>query len=127
MVDFKMEDYSGLSDDELVDEILDEYERNRSEQISDGTGNSVRQQDGLTKGEKTNKIHLTRGQKTGILYMFGGSLLVLAGLINYQNYKRTERVNRQVKEYEKTLPPEYLEYKQAVEYYRDSLISTYGL
>ena len=36
--------------------------------------------------------------------------------------KKTQRVNKQVEAFEKTLPAEYLEYKQAVEHYRDSLM-----
>ena len=37
--------------------------------------------------------------------------------------KKTQRVNKQVEAFEKTLPAEYLEYKQAVEHYRDSLMN----
>ena len=38
------------------------------------------------------------------------------------NKKKVQRVNKQVEAYEKTLPAEYMEYKHAVEHYRDSLM-----
>ena len=40
--------------------------------------------------------------------------------------KVNKKVNKQVEAYEKTLPAEYVEYKQAVEHYRDSLMRTKG-
>ena len=40
--------------------------------------------------------------------------------------KKAQRVKKQVEAYEKTLPAEYLEYKQAVEHYRDSLMHAKG-
>lgn len=43
------------------------------------------------------------------------------------NKKKIQRVNKQVESYEKTLPAEYLEYKQVVEHYRDSLMHANGL
>ena len=50
------------------------------------------------------------------------SLAVISGV----QEKKTQRVNKQVEAFEKTLPAEYLEYKQAVEHYRDSLMHTNG-
>ena len=40
--------------------------------------------------------------------------------------KKVQRVKKQVEAFEKTLPAEYLEYKQAVEHYRDSLMNVKG-
>ena len=85
---------------------------------------------GFDKEEKPGKKHLTPGQRTGIVCMLGGLLIMAGGVINgvisYVDYKKTQRVNKQVKAYEKTLPAEYLEYKQAVEHYRDSLMRSKG-
>ena len=54
--------------------------------------------------------------------MSWGLFIIAIGIIDYVDFKKTQRVNKQVKAYEKTLPAEYLEYKQAVEHYRDSLM-----
>ena len=59
---------------------------------------------------------------TPFLFMFAGLTFIATGVINYLNYEKRERVNKKVEAYEKTLPAEYLEYKQAVEHYRDSLM-----
>jgi len=42
------------------------------------------------------------------------------------NHKKVHSMDKQVEAYEKTLPAEYLEYKQAVEHYRDSLMHAKG-
>ncbi|MBQ6736623.1 MAG: hypothetical protein IJQ90_04025 [Alphaproteobacteria bacterium] len=80
----------------------------------------------LKKEEKTGRKPLTPGQITGILFMLAGLTVAAVGVINYKKSEKTQRVNKQVEAYEKTLPPEYLEYKQAVEHYRDSLMHTKG-
>lgn len=72
--------------------------------------------------EKTGKKHMTSGQRTGILFMSWGLFIIAIGIIDYVYFKKTQRVEEKVKAYEKTLPAEYLEYKQAVEHYRDSLM-----
>ena len=59
---------------------------------------------------------------TPFLYMFAGLTFMATGVINYIASEKRERVKKQVEAYEKTLPAEYLEYKQAVEHYRDSLM-----
>ncbi len=84
----------------------------------------------VDRGEKTktDKRLLTPGQRTGILFMFGG--LAIAGIISPAvirgiQEKKTQRVNKQVEAYEKTLPG-YLEQKQNVARYRDSLMNVKG-
>ena len=72
--------------------------------------------------EKTGKKHMTSGQRTGILFMSQGLFIIAIGIIDYVYFKKTQRVEEKVKAYEKTLPADYLEYKQAVEHYRDSLM-----
>lgn len=79
-----------------------------------------------TKEQKTDKKHLTSGQRTGIVFMLWGLSLIAVAVIDYINNKKTQRVNKQVEAYEKTLPADYLEYKQAVEHYRDSLMHAKG-
>ena len=85
-----------------------------------------RQQNALdflrTKEQKTDKKHLTSGQRTSIAFMLWGLFIIAMGVINYKISTKRVRVNKQVEAYEKTLPAEYLEYKQAVEHYRDSLM-----
>ena len=76
----------------------------------------------LKKEEKTGRKPLTSGQRTGILFMSWGLFIIAIGIIDYVDFKKTQRVEEKVKAYEKTLPAEYLEYKQAVEHYRDSLM-----
>ena len=76
----------------------------------------------LKKEEKTGRKPLTPGQRTGILFMSWGLFIIAIGVINYKISTKRVRVNKQVEAFEKTLPPEYLEYKQAVEHYRDSLM-----
>lgn len=80
----------------------------------------------VDRGEKTktDKRLLTPGQRTGILFMFGGLAIAGMAVIRGIQEKKTQRVEEKVKAYEKTLPAEYLEYKQAVEHYRDSLVNT---
>ena len=78
------------------------------------------------KEQKTDKKHLTSGQRTGILFMSWGLLIIAMGVINYKISTKRVRVKKQVEAFEKTLPPEYLEYKQAVEHYRDSLMHAKG-
>lgn len=80
----------------------------------------------LKKEEKTGRKPLTSGQRTGILFMFAGLTFATVAVIGYKESEKRERVNKQVEAYEKTLPAEYLEYKQAVEHYRDSLMQTKG-
>ena len=60
----------------------------------------------------------------GICMALGG--IYLGPVTAHINKKKVQRVNKQVKAYEKTLPAEYLEYKQAVEHYRDSLMNVKG-
>jgi len=82
----------------------------------------------VDRGEKTktDKRLLTPGQRTGILFMFAGLTFAAAGVISYKGSEKKERGNKQVEAFEKTLPAEYLEYKQAVEHYRDSLMNVKG-
>ncbi len=80
----------------------------------------------LKKEEKTGRKPLTSGQRTGILFMSWGLFIIAIGIIDYVDFKKTQRVEEKVKAYEKTLPAEYLEYKQAVEHYRDSLMHAKG-
>lgn len=56
------------------------------------------------------------------------SCLIGAGIIVWmvKDTDKRNRVKKQVEAFEKTLPAEYLEYKQAVEHYRDSLIRAKG-
>jgi len=84
------------------------------------------QSDGGGKEKKDRKKHLTQGQRTGILFMSWGLFIIAIGIIDYVDFKKTQRVKKQVEAFEKTLPPEYLEYKQAVEHYRDSLMHAKG-
>ena len=85
----------------------------------------------VDRGEKTktDKRLLTPGQRTGIVCMLGGLLIMVGGVINgvisYADYKKAQRVKKQVEAFEKTLPG-YLEQKQAVEHYRDSLMHAKG-
>ena len=74
---------------------------------------------------KTDKRHLTPGQKMGVMFMSWGLLMIAIGVINYKISTKRERVKKQVEAYEKTLPG-YLEQKQAVEHYRDSLMTVKG-
>lgn len=80
----------------------------------------------LKKEEKTGKKHLTSGQQIGIAFMLWGLSIIAVGIIDYVYFKKTQRVKKQVEAFEKTLPAEYLEYKQAVEHYRDSLMHAKG-
>ena len=50
-------------------------------------------------------------------------ITVMAILVGQSKENRQEQINKQVETYEKTLPG-YLEQKQMVEYYRDSLMRT---
>lgn len=110
----------------LFGDTLNRYERGQSKQISDNTEKSVPPASRFTKDKKTNKKPMTRGQKTGIMLMFGGLLIIATAVINYKISEKTQRVEEKVKAYEKTLPADYLEYKQAVEHYRDSLMHAKG-
>lgn len=76
--------------------------------------------------KKTGRKPLTSGQRTGILFMSWGLFIIAIGIIDYVDFKKTQRVKKQVEAFEKTLPPEYLEYKQSVEHYRDSLMHAKG-
>ena len=76
----------------------------------------------LKKEEKTDRKSLTPGQRTGILFMSWGLFIIAIGIIDYVDLKKIQRVNKQVEAFEKTLPAEYMEYKHAVEHYRDSLM-----
>ena len=80
----------------------------------------------LKKEEKTGRKPLTSGQRTGILFMSWGLFIIAIGVINYKISTKRVRVKKQVEAFEKTLPAEYLEYKQAVEHYRDSLMNVKG-
>lgn len=64
--------------------------------------------------------------KPGVLFMIAGILVMAAAIVKYQKDQKTQRVEEKVKAYEKTLPADYLEYKQAVEHYRDSLMHAKG-
>ena len=76
----------------------------------------------IKERKKTGKIHMTSEQRTGIAFMLWGLSIIAVGVIGYINNKKTQRVEEKVKAYEKTLPADYLEYKQVVEHYRDSLM-----
>ncbi len=80
----------------------------------------------LKKEKKTDRKSLTSGQRTGILFMSWGLFIIAIGIIDYVDFKKTQRVKKQVDAYEKTLPAEYMEYKHAVEHYRDSLMHAKG-
>ena len=112
--------------EEIFGETRGERERKRLKQISDAAAESVRlandSKQELKKEEKTGRKPLTSGQRTGILVMSWGLFIIAIGIIDYVDFKKTQRVEEKVKAYEKTLPAEYLEYKQAVEHYRDSLM-----
>ncbi len=110
----------------LFGDTLNRYERGQSKQISDDTEKSVPPASRFTKDKKTNKKPMTRGQKTGIMLMSFGLLIIATAVINYKISEKTQRVEEKVKAYEKTLPADYLEYKQAVEHYRDSLMHSKG-
>ena len=69
---------------------------------------------------------MTSEQRTGIAFMLWGLSIIAVGVIVYINNKKTQRVEEKVKAYEKTLPADYLEYKQAVEHYLDSLMHAKG-
>lgn len=72
--------------------------------------------------KKTDRKHLPPEQKAGVMFMLWGSIIIAIGIISYVEHKKTQRVNKQVEAYEKTLPG-YLEQKQMVEHYRDSLMN----
>ena len=80
----------------------------------------------IKERKKTGKKHMTSEQRTGIAFMLWGLSIIAVGVIGYINNKKTQRVEEKVKAYEKTLPADYLEYKQAVEHYRDSLMHAKG-
>ncbi len=80
----------------------------------------------IEERKKTDRKHLTPGQQIGIAFMLWGSIIIAIGIISYVENKKTQRVEEKVKAYEKTLPADYLEYKQAVEHYRDSLMHAKG-
>ena len=112
--------------EEIFGETRGERERKRLKQISDAAAESVRLANDfkqeLKKEEKTDRKSLTPGQRTGILFMFAGLTFMATGVINYIASEKRERVKKQVEAFEKTLPAEYMEYKHAVEHYRDSLM-----
>lgn len=116
--------------EEIFGETRGERERKRLKQISDAAAESVRLANDfkqeLKKEEKTGRKPLTSGQRTGILFMSWGLFIIAIGIIDYVDFKKTQRVKKQVEAFEKTLPAEYLEYKQAVEHYRDSLMNVKG-
>ena len=62
----------------------------------------------------------------GMLFMIAGILVMAAAIVKCQKDQKTQRVEEKVKAYEKTIPADYLEYKQAVEHYRDSLMHAKG-
>ncbi|MBO4700456.1 MAG: hypothetical protein J5620_01765 [Alphaproteobacteria bacterium] len=64
--------------------------------------------------EKKNDIALVIG-------VFLATACIVSPVIFYEMHKKAQRANKQVEAYEKTLPG-YLEQKQAVEHYRDSLM-----
>ena len=76
----------------------------------------------IKEQKKTDRKHLTKKKKAGNMFMLWGSIIIAIGIISYVENKKTQRVEEKVKAYEKTLPADYLEYKQAVEHYRDSLM-----
>lgn len=75
----------------------------------------------------TDKKRLTPGQKRGYGMMICGLAMIFGAILGDRHHRKVMRVNEQVEEYEKTLPPKYMEYKQAVEHYRDSLMRVKGL
>lgn len=84
-------------------------------------------QDFLNDVDKDQKANKNNGTAKLVLLMG----LAIAGIISPAvirdiQEKKAQRVNKQVEAYEKTLPAEYLEYKQAVEHYRDSLMHAKG-
>ena len=89
-----------------------------------GNKSQERQQEALdfldTKEQKIRRI------TPGVLFTFAGMLFMVTAIVRYQTDKKTQRVNKQVEAYEKTLPADYMEYKQAVEHYRDSLMNAKG-
>ena len=81
----------------------------------------------VDRGEKTKTDKSTKSVKTSdVIFgvcLFLGIVGVLSPMVvRLMNDKKTQRVKKQVDAFEKTLPAEYLEYKQAVEHYRDSLM-----
>ena len=60
-----------------------------------------------------------------IFLLFEVGVIAWAGRIKKHDEKKLQ-INAQVGAYEKTLPADYLEYKQAVEHYRDSLMHAKG-
>lgn len=82
-----------------------------------------RQQGALNYLEQ--KANINNGAAALVL----GVLLAVVGMASPAIFrgiqeKKEQRVEEKVKAYEKTLPADYLEYKQAVEHYRDSLMHT---
>ena len=83
--------------------------------------------DFLNDVDKAQKANKNNGTATLVLLVG----LAIAGIISPAvihgiQEKKAQRVKKQVEAYEKTLPAEYLEYKQAVEHYRDSLMHAKG-
>ena len=112
-------------------------ERERMKEIAHETAESVRvaeefhgsgsAQDANKDIRKTKMQNFWQKNKDIILPVILGCLIGVG--INVWAVKVTDkrnRVKKQVEEYEKTLPAEYLEYKQAVEHYRDSLMHAKG-
>jgi hypothetical protein len=114
-----------------------ELEQERMKEIAHENAESVRvaeefhgsgsAQDANKDIRKTKMQDFWQKNKDIILPTILGCLVGVG--INVWAFKVTDKCNRvkkQVKEYEKTLPAEYLEYKQAVEHYRDSLMRAKG-
>ena len=79
--------------------------------------------DFLNDADKDKKTNKNNG--TATLLLLAG--LAIAGMATPAIFcgiqeKKAQRVKKQVDAYEKTLPAEYMEYKHAVEHYRDSLM-----
>lgn len=80
--------------------------------------------DFLNDVDKAQKANKNNGTATLVL-LVGLAIAGIAVIRGIQE-KKAQRVKKQVEAYEKTLPADYLEYKQAVEHYRDSLMHTRG-
>lgn len=77
--------------------------------------------------KENNQKHIVKGMPwPEIVAVVVAALCILWGVKDMKRRSKEDQVNKQVEVYEKTIPG-YLEQKQLVEHYRDSLMRAKGL
>ena len=95
------------------------------EQSQEREKNTLDFMNDANKGDKTKKTLKMEDIVFNVVMIGVLAAIITIGVMGIKDARKTQRVNKQVEAYEKTLPG-YLEQKQAVEHYRDSLMHAKG-